>query len=88
MSAGAFRCGHPRTPDNVKIAGQRALCRECHRETTRKYRRRTRAAMTPEEKHLAYRVRYLPTQLEHARRRVEQLENEARRFGFHDLVQS
>ena len=33
------------------------------------------------------RVRLLPDQLERARRRVAQLENEARRYGFHDLLQ-
>lgn len=35
----------------------------------------------------AYRVRYLPRQLEAARRKVAMLENEARRYGFHDLLE-
>lgn len=45
--------------------------------------------MNTEEKreaYLAYRIRILPEQLERARRRVKQLENEARRLGFDDLI--
>lgn len=38
------------------------------------------------EAYLAYRIRILPEQLERARKRVKQLENEARRLGFHDLL--
>jgi hypothetical protein len=37
---------------------------------------------------LASRVRYLPTQLEAVRRKVAMLENEARRYGLHDLVRA
>lgn len=36
---------------------------------------------------LAYRVRYLPAQLEAARRKVAALETEARRYGMHDLLE-
>lgn len=36
----------------------------------------------------AYRIRYLPQQLEAARRKVAALENEARRYGFVDLLES
>jgi hypothetical protein len=32
-------------------------------------------------------IRRLPSQLERARARVRQLEQQARRFGMHDLVQ-
>lgn len=38
-------------------------------------------------KHLIYRVMHLPKQLERARHRVRQLEEEARLFGFHDLLE-
>jgi hypothetical protein len=37
-------------------------------------------------RYLQYRVKKLPEQLERARHRVRQLEAEARRFGFHDLL--
>lgn len=36
--------------------------------------------------HTAYRVRILPLQLERARRRYQALVNEAREYGFHDLL--
>jgi hypothetical protein len=39
-----------------------------------------------EVKRLVYRVLHLPKQLERARHRVRQLEEEARRLGFHDLL--
>lgn len=45
--------------------------------------------MNAEDKRIAYlryRVKQLPKQLDRARRRVQQLENEARSFGFHDLL--
>jgi hypothetical protein len=38
-------------------------------------------------KQLIYRVLQLPKQLERARHRVRQLEEEARRLGFHDLLE-
>ena len=37
-------------------------------------------------RYLQYRVKILPQQLERARHRVRQLEAEARRFGFYDLL--
>jgi hypothetical protein len=40
-----------------------------------------------EVKRLVYRVLQLPKQLERARHRVRQLEEEARRLGFHDLLE-
>lgn len=36
--------------------------------------------------HLSYRLKVLPDQLERARARVRQLENEARRYGMYDLL--
>lgn len=36
--------------------------------------------------HLSYRLKALPDQLERARARVRQLENEARRYGMFDLI--
>lgn len=35
---------------------------------------------------LYHRARYLPAQLEAARAKVRMLENEARRYGLHDLL--
>lgn len=42
---------------------------------------------TPEERFFRYRVNYLPAQLVAARRKVEMLENEARRLGMTDLLE-
>lgn len=39
-------------------------------------------------KQLAYRQRILPVQLQAAYRKVEMLENEARRYGFLDLIKT
>jgi hypothetical protein len=72
-----WRCGHPRTPENT--TGQaKGQCRQCHRAN---YWNRT-----PEERRDDYRIRMLPIQLERARRRVRQLEAEAERYGFRDLL--
>lgn len=49
-------------------------------------RRALREAQPKEERWLEYRVRYLPQQLDRARRRVAALENEARRYGMNDLL--
>jgi len=40
-----------------------------------------------EDIYLAYRVRYLPAQLEKARTKVKHLENEARRLGLTELIE-
>jgi len=40
-----------------------------------------------EDTYLAYRVRYLPAQLEKARTKVRHLENEARRLGLTELIE-
>jgi hypothetical protein len=45
------------------------------------------SAKDDEVKRLVYRVLQLPKQLERARHRVRQLEEEARRLGFHDLLE-
>lgn len=44
------------------------------------------AAREARDAYLASSVRRLPEMLESARRKVEALENEARRYGFDDLV--
>lgn len=41
-----------------------------------------------EEQYLAYRIRILPEQLDRARRRLRQLETEARRLGMADLLEN
>lgn len=81
-----YGCGHPRTDENTRICGGRALCRICQNTYQRNYERKLRRDMTPEERNLLYRVRHLPSQLEAARRKVAMLENEARRLGLRDLV--
>ena len=40
-----------------------------------------------EENYLCYRLRYLPIQIEAARRKLVALEREAARLGMHDLIQ-
>lgn len=40
------------------------------------------------ERYQEYRLRYLPVQLEAARRKVALLENEARRYGMTDLLEN
>ena len=40
------------------------------------------------DRYFEYRVRSLPAMLDRARRKVEALENEARRYGMLDLLES
>ncbi len=76
-----FSCGHPRTPDNM-IGVARQICRTC-----RSIRAKREWSETPDDqKHLEYRVRILPTQLDRARRRLAGLEAEAKRLGMTDLL--
>lgn len=49
--------------------------------------RARREALGAEGRYLAYRVRILPSQLEHARRRFEMLSREAERLGMADLLE-
>ena len=44
------------------------------------------AGVTEDGRYIAYRVRILPHQLAAARARLRQLEAEARRYGFFDLL--
>lgn len=74
MSAGAFRCGHPDAPGNWAVANSGVICRRCKNATA------------PTHDKLIYRIRYLPGQIERARRKLAALENEARRYGMHDLI--
>lgn len=77
----AFTCGHPRTPDNTW--GQvTPKCRICVRARNKA----ERAAASPDQLHLVHRVRYLPHALASTRRKLAELEAEARRYGMHDLV--
>lgn len=86
----AFRCGHPKTRENMKIRREGGFfterCRECHREHQRAYKAKARVNRDRDAAHLAYRVQYLPGQIEATRRKLTALENEARRYGMHDLV--
>lgn len=45
-----------------------------------------RKSETPNYCRLEYRLRYLPRQLDNARRKVAALESEAKRLGLHDMV--
>lgn len=49
--------------------------------------RARREAMGADGRYLAYRIRILPSQLEHARRRYEMLCREAVRLGMGDLLE-
>lgn len=81
MSAPLWSCGHPRTAEN-SIGIVRQICRTCQ-----KSRAKAEWAETPPDvRHLQYRVRILPVQLERARHRVAMLEAEAARLGLKDLL--
>ena len=86
MSASAFRCGHPKTADNLKVFRSHgffdARCRACWNQM----KRNARARENDETKRLAYRVRILPDQLAKTRAKLAKLEAEARQYGFLDLV--
>ncbi len=73
----AWRCGHPRTPENTRGT----KCRQCDDAYQQAYRGST-AYQTN------YRMRLLPPQLDRARRRVVHLEREAARLGLHNLLSS
>ncbi len=75
----AWRCGHPRTPDNT-IGRKQPQCRECAHRANRDYRRSTNGQMN-------YRVRVLPEQLAAAERRVIHLRREAARLGLPYLAE-
>lgn len=76
-----FRCGHPRTEDNIRISSGYDKCRQCSNEKHKEWERRKRESMTLAERQLFNRKRYLPKQLEDARRKVRDLEAEALRMG-------
>lgn len=44
--------------------------------------------MQDPDRYFEYRVRYLPKQLDAARKKVEMLENEARRYGLTELLRT
>lgn len=83
-----FNCGHPRTAENTRIAGGRSLCRTCQSKYQREYKRKLRDSQTPADRFLQHRLEYLPRQLESARHKVAMLENEARRYGMVELLES
>lgn len=87
-SLDTFGCGHARTKENTQWAGDRALCRICHRKAEAASRQRRREKEKPVERYVRHRLAYLPTQLENARRKLAALENEARRYGMHDLLEN
>lgn len=79
MSAGAFKCGHPKTPENLSPNGR---CRECRNEYFRDYRK----LMSPAERYEIKRRYNMAKMLDGARRKVAALENEARRYGMTELL--
>lgn len=96
MSSGAFRCGHPKTPENTQTVGvaNGVRCRICRRKTAREswarnYTPVQRAPAKPKTYDPEYyRINRLPEMLANARRKVAALENEARRYGFTDLLEN
>ena len=92
MSAGAFRCGHPKSPENTRhykddFDRPRTRCRECTKRRSRECKQRERDATPPAVRHDMWRKYRLPHQIDAARKRVAMLENEARRYGLNHLVQ-
>lgn len=78
-----FACGHDRSPENTRNGGSgSAVCRTCYNAYMRSWRR---SSPIYQDK---YRGAVLADQLEAARRKVAALENEARRRGRLDLLQS
>lgn len=78
-----FRCGHPRIPENFAPNSGRVVCLSCKREHAAVWWRK----QDEKRRRQMYRRRFLPHQLEAARRKVAALENEARELGFTHLVQ-
>lgn len=85
----AWPCGHPRTPENTQTIGMGngVRCRECRRAIARESARRKRSEVDEEQRRLQYRMRYLPSQIIALRRKLAMLENEARRYGFTELLE-
>lgn len=83
-----YGCGHPRTPENTRFCGNRALCRVCRNKYQQDYSRRVRDGETPAERYYRHRVEYLPKQLAATRHKLAALENEARRYGLTELLET
>lgn len=85
-----YRCGHPRTAENIKVvfdARRNAYCDRC-RTCWNELHRTARARIPQDLRRLEYRVKILPKQLAAARAKLARLENEARELGFHDLLEN
>jgi hypothetical protein len=88
MTSEHFGCGHPRDKANTAWVGDRAVCLRCKRKHEAASRQRRRERETPQERYFAYRVRVLPEQLDNTRRKLAALENEARRYGLTQLLET
>ncbi len=86
--AGTYGCGHPRTDENTRICGGRALCRICRNRYQQTYNRKAKAEETHAERYARHRVEYLPKQLSATRHKLAMLENEARRLGLTELLEN
>lgn len=73
MSAGTFRCGHQKSPENTATYAGKGRCRQCHDSGKAQWQQDN------------YRRRYLPGQLQAAERKVVMLRVEAERLGITDL---
>ena len=82
-----YGCGHPRTADNTRICGGRALCRICRNRYQQAYNRKAKAEETHAERYARHRIEYLPKQLSATRHKLAMLENEARRLGLTNLLE-
>ena len=71
-----YPCDHPNTVENTTLNGSAGTgrCRTCHNERNA-------------QRYLEYRIRNLPSQLERTRQKLARLEDEARRYGFNDLLE-
>lgn len=77
MSERAFRCGHPRNPENTKPNGSgHVTCRTCRRERDRARPEVWRARQAREHNRYTRYRRDVRNRIEYKRRRIEQLEQE------------
>lgn len=78
-----YKCGHERSPENTRSGGKGgSACRTCYNANMRAWRRHSTVYQDQ------YRGSVLAEQLSAARRKVAALENEARRRGMTELLES
>jgi hypothetical protein len=74
-----FKCGHPRSDDNLKPSESGYVCRKCARAANRRYQGKPPVV----ERH---RRRHIVTAAETVARKLAKLENEARALNLTELL--